>query len=481
MAGKVSVLIVCYFLLSTEDLLTVAQVQTIDQFSHAVGIRGQGVQLFCRVTNQGMYGVYWVAERVEDELVLGLGTSDYVKQLRFELDVDISLGFYNLTISDLVPSDAGRYECLMSNGVRTVNGLPGMLEVVEAVAPPEGPSCLAGYCEPLSEGDEIRLSCVSGSGGRPESQLAWYRHDDKISAGAGPNFTAILRAAPADDGAVFACQENHLALEGTRSCTVGPLVVLHAPVVTILPSNPQASLGDSVTLTCSGDANPPVENVQWIVGNETVTPMANSSSNSFESRFTIDDEEDLTGHLQSRLIISDVGELDYGLQITCIAQSPNSSRNASVTIRPPDPNPPLNPDGGTDGIAGDPLLLLAVVGSALGGLIVFGILCLLAPHLGCLVCESCRRRRRENQRKAQLELDRKRSRKARKLELSTRRKAGSTAYYANTAFDNYEIPRKTNSRREKAGKPQSISSKSTASCSKLSNCVVEIDNTITSN
>ncbi|XP_022081835.1 uncharacterized protein LOC110974476 [Acanthaster planci] len=477
MAGNLAAIVIFSMLSSTVHLI-VAQAPSIDQFANVVGFRGQSIQLFCRVTNQGMYGVYWFVERDQaDDLILGLGTADYVSQPRFKLDIDSSTGYHNLTLIDLTPLDAGRYECLTSDGVHTVNGMPGTLEVVEAVAPPAGPSCHARYREPLSEGGEISLTCLTASGGRPESTLTWYNPVGKGvgSSGVGPNHTVIWRATPADDGAVYDCRENHPSLEGMRSCTVGPLAVLHTPVVAILPSSAGADIGDSVTLTCSGDSNPSVETIQWMIGNETVNLMADSSLNSTRSRYTIE-EGTVNGDLQSNLTIASVRELDYALQITCIAWNVNSSGNASVNLSPP--NPPLRPGtpGTADnGIESDPLLIIAIDVSALGGLIVIGIICLLAPHLGCLVCEPCRRRRRQSQLEAHVKLERRQQ--------EQKHPVGKTGAMVRTndAFDDEQTTTHTDANNidvKRAGRLQSISSKSTASCSTLSNCVVEMDNTI---
>ncbi|XP_071801097.1 uncharacterized protein [Asterias amurensis] len=484
MAADFSIVVVC--LLVAFHAVSVSVAQTVDQFSEAGGLEGSTVRLFCQVIDRGNYGVFWYIEAGE-LLILSFDSADYVtNRPKFKIEEDLTSGYFNLTVRDLKMADEGLYECLLSDGTYTINGKPGTVKILPPVAPPGDPVCSPSYRTPLSEGDEISASCTTASGGRPNSQLTWQGLNGQVGlAGHGPNHTVIWDATPADDGAVFTCHEEHPALDGyDRSCTIGPLIVLYAPSVMISPSHPKSKLGELITLTCSASANPPIQTIHWFHGNTSLPIPMSNSTNSTTSRFSIEEERDSNGTLlSSHLNITEVRNEDFSTEITCRVWNANASRNITVTLKSPTVRVKDNNDVDNNSLARNPLLLVAVDLSALGGLALIGILFLAAPHLGCLVSDSYRQKRREKQLQKQLKREKKLEQKEKKRS-SKRENNLVPIQFEEAELEMYEQPiqsglqdNSNNNAEESAGRTPSDHSRNT-SLSKLSNCVVEVDNTI---
>ncbi|XP_036394464.1 B-cell receptor CD22-like [Megalops cyprinoides] len=114
----------------------------------------------------------------------------------------------------------------------------------------------------VREGDNVKLTC-STTCSLHSPTFIWYKNRNPLS-----NTNQILQfSASSDDAGSYSC-----AVSGYESLpsTAVTLIVRYAPMNTLLTVSPSAEIveGISVTLTCSSNANPPVQSYGWFKKNQ---------------------------------------------------------------------------------------------------------------------------------------------------------------------------------------------------------------------
>ncbi|XP_048051682.1 B-cell receptor CD22-like [Megalobrama amblycephala] len=116
--------------------------------------------------------------------------------------------------------------------------------------------------ERVTEGDSVRLTCKSSCNLTDRATFIWYRNSQPLTTGIIGNQLNLGRISREDTGRYSCGVDGH----SYRS----PAVQLNIryppenPVISISPSGEIVS-GDSVTLICSSDSNPPAE-ISWYKG-----------------------------------------------------------------------------------------------------------------------------------------------------------------------------------------------------------------------
>ncbi|KAL6481929.1 hypothetical protein MHYP_G00100090 [Metynnis hypsauchen] len=147
--------------------------------------------------------------------------------------------------------DAGRYHCAVqgqNSPEVTLNVTYLQVEVPERVI----------------EGDEVTLTCKTSFSLSDSPTFTWYRNGHRLSSSTDQ---LHLQSVSREDAGRYHCAvlgQNLRSPEVTLNVTYGPKIVS----VSISPSGVIVE-GSSVTLTCSSDANPPVE-YHWIKGTSLV-------------------------------------------------------------------------------------------------------------------------------------------------------------------------------------------------------------------
>ncbi|XP_072514060.1 B-cell receptor CD22-like [Salminus brasiliensis] len=181
-----------------------------------------------------------------------------------------------LHLQTVSSEDAGRYSC----AIRGSEHLPSTSQTLRVRYPPKSVSVsISPSCE-IVEGSSVTLTCSSDAN-PPVKIYTWFKGSSSVGKGETYSFTNISSE---DSGGYTCLSRNEL---GERNSTAVYLNVLYPPrnvSVSISPSGETVE-GSSVTLTCSSDANPPVEINTWFkeggsspVGSgRTYSPLQNGS------------------------------------------------------------------------------------------------------------------------------------------------------------------------------------------------------------
>uniref|UniRef100_A0A673FS24 Ig-like domain-containing protein n=1 Tax=Sinocyclocheilus rhinocerous TaxID=307959 RepID=A0A673FS24_9TELE len=117
-------------------------------------------------------------------------------------------------------------------------------------------------CE-IVEGDSVTLSCSSDS--NPPAEISWFKGGTFVGSGRIHNISNIS----SDHSGEYKCKSRNK--HGEKYSDTVMLNVMYAPrnvVVSISPSG-EIVEGDSITLSCSSDSNPPAE-ISWFKGRTLV-------------------------------------------------------------------------------------------------------------------------------------------------------------------------------------------------------------------
>uniref|UniRef100_A0A3B3T7K4 B-cell receptor CD22 n=1 Tax=Paramormyrops kingsleyae TaxID=1676925 RepID=A0A3B3T7K4_9TELE len=169
-----------------------------------------------------------------------------------------------LIIKDIKPEHSGHYFC----GIWSITSTEVYINVQYA---PKNISVIAFPSVNLKERDSVTLTC--GAKANPEvERYTWFKKNGEkiIELGTGNNYT-ITNITSKDSGPYYCSGENR---HGTINSTYLSVNVQYAPrefSVSVSPSG-GIMMGDSVTLTCSGDANPPAKSYQWFKDEILISP-----------------------------------------------------------------------------------------------------------------------------------------------------------------------------------------------------------------
>ncbi|XP_026121298.1 B-cell receptor CD22-like [Carassius auratus] len=117
--------------------------------------------------------------------------------------------------------------------------------------------------ETVTEGDSVRLSCKSSCALTDRATFIWYRNSQPLTEKRDRNNQLLLQSVRREDAGRYSC--------GVQGHTyISPAVqldVTYPPQSISVSINPSGVIveGDSVTLICSSDSNPPAES-SWFKG-----------------------------------------------------------------------------------------------------------------------------------------------------------------------------------------------------------------------
>ncbi|XP_058236629.1 B-cell receptor CD22-like isoform X2 [Hemibagrus wyckioides] len=173
------------------------------------------------------------------------------------------------TISNISSEDTGEYKCRCSNEIGHQESNSVSLNVLY---PPKNVSVSISPSGEIVEGSSVTLTCSSDAN-PPVKTYTWFKGNSSIRTG---NTYRINRIRSEDSGDYTCRAENK---HGDQSSTAVSLNVLYPPKNVSVSISPSGEIveGSSVTLTCSSDANPPVQNYTWYKVNES-SPVGSGQS-----------------------------------------------------------------------------------------------------------------------------------------------------------------------------------------------------------
>ncbi|CAM4463342.1 unnamed protein product [Leuciscus chuanchicus] len=119
--------------------------------------------------------------------------------------------------------------------------------------------------ERVTEGDSVNLRCKSSCALTDRATFIWYRNSQPLTERRDGNNELLLQSVRREDSGRYSC-----AVDGhTHISPAVQLNVMLKPVISISPSGVIVE-GDSVTLNCISDSNPPALNFSWFKGGTIV-------------------------------------------------------------------------------------------------------------------------------------------------------------------------------------------------------------------
>ncbi|XP_051727642.1 B-cell receptor CD22-like [Ctenopharyngodon idella] len=231
-------------------------------------------------------------------------------------------------ISKISSDDSGEYKCRSKNkhGVKYSDTV-----TVNIMYPPRSISVSIIQSGQIWEGDSVTLICSSDSN-PPALNFSWFKGTTYLKSGQTYNISKIS----SDDSGEYKCKSTY-ELEEKYSNAV-TLNVMYPPrnvSVSISPSGEIVS-GDSVTLICSSDSNPPALNFSWLKGRTfvgsgriyNISKISSDNSGKYKCRSINEHREKYSDAVTlnvmyppKNVLVSISGEIVSGDSVTLICSS----------------------------------------------------------------------------------------------------------------------------------------------------------------
>ncbi|XP_067296766.1 B-cell receptor CD22-like [Pseudorasbora parva] len=179
------------------------------------------------------------------------------------------------SISNIRSDDSGEYKCKSINEHGEKNSDAVTLNVTY---PPMSVSVSISSSGVIVEGDSVTLSCSSDSN-PPALNFSWFKGGTIVGSGRIYRISKIS----SDDSGEYKCKS--INEHGEKYSDAVTLNVMYPPRnVSVLMSGSGVIVeGDSVTLSCSSDSNPPALNFSWFKENEASAVGSGQSFSALQS------------------------------------------------------------------------------------------------------------------------------------------------------------------------------------------------------
>ncbi|XP_066538346.1 B-cell receptor CD22 [Hoplias malabaricus] len=155
--------------------------------------------------------------------------------------------------------DFGEYFCVARNSLGTDRSRPILVNITY---PPKNTKVLISPRGDIMEGYSVNITCISNAN-PPVEKYAWYKVGGGQPWARGSSQNLSLTSVRSHHSGQYYCTAWNVFGMGTSSSVT--LSVLYAPKNTSVLARPSSVIeaGASLTLTCSSQANPAVENYTW--------------------------------------------------------------------------------------------------------------------------------------------------------------------------------------------------------------------------
>ncbi|KAL2086288.1 hypothetical protein ACEWY4_017347 [Coilia grayii] len=181
------------------------------------------------------------------------------------------------TITGVTSVDSGEYYCQITDSLCTRSSAPVKLQVVYK---PKNTSVVTAPPGVIHKGGTVTLTCSSDAN-PPVENYTWFKVDQSTPVGSGQQYS-ISNISSEDAGQYYCEARNEHGAENSSAVSI---TVKDKPKNTSAVTAPPGVIhkGGTVTLTCSSDANPPVENYTWFKVNQSTTPVGSGQQYSISN------------------------------------------------------------------------------------------------------------------------------------------------------------------------------------------------------
>ncbi|XP_051720936.1 B-cell receptor CD22-like isoform X1 [Ctenopharyngodon idella] len=160
-----------------------------------------------------------------------------------------------LLLQSVRREDAGRYSCAVHGHNHTSPAVQ-----LSVMYPPKSVSVSISPSGEIVSGDSVTLSCSSDS--NPPAEINWFKGRTFVGSGRIYSISKIS----SDDSGKYKCKS--INEHGEKYSDNVTLNIMYPPrnVSVLINGSGEIESGDSVTLICSSDSNPPALNFSWFKG-----------------------------------------------------------------------------------------------------------------------------------------------------------------------------------------------------------------------
>ncbi|XP_036795969.1 uncharacterized protein LOC118938174 isoform X1 [Oncorhynchus mykiss] len=292
-------------------------------------LKGSTVDISCSYTHPTSYieqGSFWFTQKDPVDV---RSYPEYAGRVEYNRE-----NHHTMTITHLTEKDSAEYKFrLITTDEGRFSVLPGVMLTVTDILLEMDPTS-------VSEGERVTLRCRTQCTVGLNPNYIWYKNGQSLTNPITSYNSLILDPVTSYNSLILDPVSSEDA--GNYSCAVEGLERILSPEETLTvrygPKNTSVSVspsgeiveGSSVTLTCSSDANPPVQSYTWYKKNVT-SPKASGQSYSITNIISEDRGEYYceTGNKYGRLNSSSVSvDVQYGPNL---ASPKASGQSYSIT------------------------------------------------------------------------------------------------------------------------------------------------------
>ncbi|XP_077057549.1 B-cell receptor CD22-like [Siphateles boraxobius] len=191
----------------------------------------------------------------------------YRNSLKILTEIKVS---NKLILNPVRREDSGRYSCAVDGHTHISPDVQ-----LNVMYPPKSASVSISPSAVIVEGDSVTLNCSSDS--NPPAEISWFKGGTIVGSGRIYSLSKIS----SDYSGEYKCKSNNT--HGEKYSDDVTLNIMYPPKHVLVSVSGVIVEGDSVTLKCISDSNPPALNFSWFKEDETSAVGSGQSFSALQS------------------------------------------------------------------------------------------------------------------------------------------------------------------------------------------------------